>query len=98
MISTPQYCQTGVCGPVLDLVMEQAAAQPGITVVHAEVYVAPDGGGDPAAGGLAPAVGAYGLTFEPSLFVARADGTIVARLDNVFDRVELAAAFQSALA
>ena len=43
MISTPQYCQTGVCGPVLDLVMEQAAATPGVQVVHAEVYVEPGG-------------------------------------------------------
>ena len=28
MISTPQFCQTGVCGPVLDLVIEQSAAVP----------------------------------------------------------------------
>jgi hypothetical protein len=98
MISTPQFCQTGVCGPVLDLVIEQSAATPGLTVVHAEVYVEPDGGGDPAANGLTDAVGAYGLSFEPCLFVARADGTIVSRLDNVFDRVELAQAFQAAAA
>jgi len=98
MISTPQYCQTGVCGPVLDLVMEQATASPGVQVVHAEVYDNPAGGADPAANGLTDAVTAYGLSFEPSLFVARADGTIVARLDNVFDRVELAQAFQLATA
>jgi hypothetical protein len=98
MISTPQYCQTGVCGPVLDLVMEQSAATPGVQVVHAEVYVNPAGGADPAAKGLTDAVTAYGLSFEPSLFVARADGTIVARLDNVFDRAELAQAFQLATA
>ena len=41
---------------------------------------------------------AYGLSFEPSLFVARANGVIVTRLDNVFDRVELAQAFQAATA
>jgi len=98
MISTPQYCQTGVCGPVLDLVMEQAAQVPGLTVVHAEVYVDPGAGGDPAAGGLTEAVDAYGLTFEPSLFVARADGTVTARLDNIFDRTEIARAFQGAVA
>ena len=98
MISTPQYCQIGVCGPVLDLVMEQAPAVPGLQVVHAEVYVDPAGGGDPAANGLTQAVSAYGLSFEPSLFVARADGTVVARLDNVFDRVELQEAFHAATA
>ena len=98
MISTPQYCQTGVCGPVLDLVMEQAATTPDVAVVHAEVYVDPAGGSDPAAGGLTKAVSAYGLSFEPSLFVARADGTVTARLDNIFDRGELARAFASATA
>lgn len=98
MISTPQYCDTGVCGPVLDLVMEQTAAYPDVRVVHAEVYVDPAKGADPATAGLAPVVDAYGLSFEPSLFVARADGTIVTRLDNIFDRGELALAFQAALA
>jgi len=34
----------------------------------------------------------YGLTFEPSLFVADESGVIVARLDNVYDRAELRAA------
>src|SRR6478609_6802862 len=68
MISTPMYCQIGVCGPVLDLVMEQAASVPGLQVVHAEVYKDPNGGSDPATGGLADAVSAYGLSFEPSLF------------------------------
>jgi len=97
MISTPLYCQTAVCGPVLDLVIEQAPQVPGLQVVHAEVYVAPGAGSDPATGGLTPAVTEYGLTFEPSLFVARADGTVVARLDNVFDRVELAEAFRAAV-
>ena len=78
--------------------MEQAAATPGFAVVHAEVYVNPAGGGDPAANGLTDAVSAYGLSFEPSLFVARANGVIVARLDNIFDRVELAQAFAAATA
>jgi hypothetical protein len=98
MISTPQYCQTGVCGPVLDLVMEQAAATPGITVVHAEVYNDPAAGPDLASAGLTPAVSAYGLSFEPSLFVARANGIVTARLDNIFDRGELARAFAAATA
>lgn len=96
VISTPQYCQTAVCGPVLDLVAEQAPLVPGLQVVHAEVYVDPAAGGDPAAAGLTDAVGAYGLSFEPSLFVARPDGTVVARLDNVVDRTELGQAFRAA--
>jgi hypothetical protein len=32
---------------------------------------------------------AYNLFFEPVLFVAQGDGTIVKRLDTIFDGVEL---------
>ena len=89
LISTPMFCQTGVCGPVLDTLVELRAEFPGITFVHAEVYNDPNNGGDPAAAGVTETVRAYGLSFEPSLFVARADGTITTRLDNIFDRGEL---------
>jgi hypothetical protein len=98
MISTPAYCQTAVCGPVLDLVLEQVPSLPGATFVHAEVYNDPTAGADPASAGTTPAVDAFGLTFEPSLFVAGADGIVTARLDNVFDRVELAEALATATA
>lgn len=98
MISTPKYCQTAVCGPVLDMVMEQAASRPDIAFVHAEVYMDPGSGADPAAKGTTPVIDAYGLSFEPSLYVARADGTITTRLDNVFDKTELAKALDGATA
>jgi len=89
LISTPQFCQTGVCGPVLDTLLELRTEFPGIAFVHAEVYNNPNNGGDPAADGVTATVQAYGLSFEPSLFVARAGGTITTRLDNIFDRGEL---------
>jgi hypothetical protein len=38
---------------------------------------------------VAPAVDDLGLTFEPSLFVTDGGGSVTARLDNVYDRVEL---------
>ncbi len=98
MISTPQYCQTGVCGPVLDLVLEQVAEFPDIRFVHAEVYKDPNGGSTPSTNGLAPVIDAYGLSFEPSLFVAHPNGLISSRLDNIFDRVELRQALQTAVA
>ena len=34
-------------------------------------------------------VSAYGLTFEPALYLAGKDGTIVNRLDTIFDETEL---------
>jgi hypothetical protein len=98
MISTPKYCNTAVCGPVLDLLLEQVDANPGVRFVHAEVYNRPGAGSDPASAGTTPAVEAFGLSFEPSLFIADASGTVTARLDNVFDRSELTAALATATA
>lgn len=87
LVSTPQFCQIGVCGPVLNLLMEASSGYPGLTFVHAEVYVGPEGPNGP----TTPTVDAMGLTFEPSLFFVRADGTVAERLDIVFDRTEIAA-------
>jgi hypothetical protein len=92
LVSTPQFCQIGVCGPVLELLLEQHDKQPQLTMIHAEVYKKVDPAKGIASAELAPAVAAYNLTYEPALFVAQADGTIVERLDNVFDRAEIAAA------
>ncbi|MDP9418832.1 MAG: hypothetical protein M3P53_01535 [Actinomycetota bacterium] len=86
LIATPAYCQTAICGPVLDLLV---ARQPDfadqITMIHVEVYP------DRASAGrvTTDTVRAYGLAWEPSLFLARADGTIASRLDYTYDVDEL---------
>lgn len=98
LIGTPQFCQTGVCGPVLDLLLEQRAEFPTVQFLHAEVYEQPNGGGDPASRGLTPAVSAFGLSFEPSLFVSHPNSLIATRLDNIFDRGEIRSALQSVVA
>jgi hypothetical protein len=95
LIGTPQFCQTGVCGPVLDLLLELKPEFPSVQFVHAEVYNDPNSGGDPAAAGLSAAVNAYGLSFEPSLFIANPNGTVSTRLDNIFDRTEMRKALQA---
>ena len=41
LIGTPAYCQTGICGPVLDLLLAQHDAFPGIDFLHADIYVDP---------------------------------------------------------
>jgi hypothetical protein len=92
LVSTPAFCQIGVCGPVLELVLEQVAAHPNVSFIHAEVYKKPTGASDPSAAGLAPLVDAYGLNFEPVMFFAGGDGIVRARLENVFDRPEITAA------
>lgn len=89
LIATPGFCQTDICGPVVDLLMDEAADRDDLNVIHAEVYVDPadfQTGGFP---DLAPIVAEIGLPFEPALFVADADNRIVARLDTTFDRSEL---------
>lgn len=88
LVSTPAYCQIGICGPVLDLLTELAPKVPGAVIVHAEVYKTPKTSLDE----LAPIVEGLHLDYEPALFVVDATGTIVDRLDTVFDRTEIAAA------
>ena len=90
LIATPGFCQTDICGPVVDLLIDEAGDRSDLNVIHAEVYVDPS---DFASGGfpdLTPAVEAAALPFEPALFVADAGNTVVARLDTTFDRSELA--------
>jgi hypothetical protein len=86
-IGTPAFCQTGVCGPILDFVVAQhARLGDRVAMVHADVYT------DSTAQTTTPAVNAYHMTFEPCLWVTDTSGTIVERLDFVFDEGELAAA------
>lgn len=95
LIATPGFCQTDICGPVVDLLMDEAADRDDLNVIHAEVYVDPadfETGGFP---DLAPIVTEIGLPFEPALFVVDADNTVVARLDTTFDRSELRDALSS---
>lgn len=92
LVSTPAFCQTNVCGPVLDQLVTAAAARPDLQVVHSEVYADVGRTKDPLRSSFAPAIAAYGLTFEPSLVVVDAGGVVVERLDFTWDERELAAA------
>jgi hypothetical protein len=88
LVSTPAFCQTNVCGPVLESLVEAAKARPGINVVHAEVYQHFDSA-NPSASTLTDAVQRYGLTYEPSLLLIDGGGVAVDRLDFTWDSVEL---------
>ena len=89
LIATPAYCQTAVCGPVLDLVMEQTEGRTDLNVLHEEVYKNPKGQRDLNDAQLAPVPEAYNLRFEPVLYVTDRNGLIVARADVTVDRSEL---------
>lgn len=92
LVSTPAFCATAICGPVLEVLLEARETAPDVTFVHVEVYASAEEVNDqgPQGATLAPAVDGWGLPFEPCLFLVAADGTLQRRLDVVFDRAELA--------
>jgi hypothetical protein len=89
LVATPAYCQTAVCGPIVDLLVEQAAGRTDLDVIHAEVYKNPKAVRDLNKAALSPLPDEYRLPFEPTMFVTDATGTIVARADITVDRVEM---------
>lgn len=89
LVSTPGFCQTDICGPVVDLLIDAVGDRTDLAAVHAEVYVDPSEfseGGFPA---TTDTVNTYALPFEPHLVVADGSGTVVARLDITWDQGEL---------
>lgn len=91
LVSTPEFCQIGICGPVLEVLTTEAAKHPDVTVIHAEVYKDAEARRDFRQAELADVMNEYQLTFEPTLFLADASGIVVDRLDNVFDDIEIRA-------
>jgi hypothetical protein len=85
LVASPAFCQLAICGPVLDVLLEVQPDHPGVRFLHAEVYA------DPAKdlNTSAPVVAPLGLHFEPCLVLVDADGTVVDRVDTIFDRTEL---------
>lgn len=84
LVGTPAFCQTGTCAPALESIIDIADQYSDRYVfVHAEVYA------DGTATTIAPAVDAASLTFEPALFITDASGTVVERLDAVWNEAEL---------
>ena len=91
LVGTPAHCSTGTCAPALDaLLAMHTEFGDAATFIHAEVYA------DRAATTPAPAITGFGMTYEPALFVTDASGTIVDRLDAVFDARELRASLARA--
>lgn len=89
LISTPAFCQTDVCGPSLENLIEATAGRDDINIIHQEVYA--DFNRDIADGSLpevSPLIAEWGIDFEPSLFVMDADGTIVDARHFAFDKTE----------
>jgi hypothetical protein len=89
--ATPALCQSKFCGPVL--LNLQGVSKPWldrVTFIHAEIYTNLSGQT------TTPAVQAYNLQHEPMLYLADATGHVVTRIDNLYDRTEVAAALAAA--
>lgn len=84
IVGTPAHCQTGTCAPGLEfLVAEHERLGDQVVMVHADVYA------DDKATTIAPAVTALKIDYEPVMYFMDATGTIVDRLDAVWDSSEL---------
>jgi hypothetical protein len=93
LIGTPAFCQTGTCAPALEsMIAVQDRFGETFTWVHAEVFT------DNTATVPTDAVGAANLTYEPALFVIAADGTVIERVDAVWDETELVEVLERASA
>ncbi len=94
LVSTPRFCQSDVCVPTIGLLRSalRVRSEPW-SAVHAEVYVAPDANDF----STTPTVADLGLSFEPSLVVADADGIVTAALHFTMDATEVAAALATAV-
>jgi hypothetical protein len=93
LFSTPQLCQSRVCGPVTDIAL-QLKAEYGdeVEFIHQEVYV----DNDPAKG-LRPPLRRFNLKTEPWLFVVDERGRVTARMEGSFGLTAFERALQTAL-
>jgi hypothetical protein len=93
LISTPQLCQSRVCGPVTDIAVQlQREYGNRITFIHQEVYVS-----NQPKQGLRPQLKAFHLQTEPWLFTINRNGVIAARLEGAFGTTGFRRAVEAAL-
>jgi hypothetical protein len=85
LFATPQFCQSRVCGPVVD-VAEQVHQEVGdkAQFIHMEIY----NDNDPSKG-VRPQVRAFNLPSEPWLFVIDRNGVIRTEIEGAFSVAEL---------
>ncbi|HET8754949.1 MAG TPA: hypothetical protein VFM58_03010 [Solirubrobacteraceae bacterium] len=93
LFSTPQLCQSRVCGPVTDVAVQlESKYRDRIEFIHQEVYVDND-----VNKGLRAPLQAFHLPTEPWLFVVDENGKITARLEGSFGLTAFESALKTAL-
>jgi len=99
LVATPAFCQTVICGPVLDVLLGVLPDVPGVTAIHAEVFADPESNSvPPTPDDFAPVVSELGLAFEPVLYTVGADGMVRERLDYILGEDEIRRALQDLVA
>jgi hypothetical protein len=84
VFATPEFCQTAVCGPTLDVVNRVARGFPRLTFIHVEIYRELD-----PAQPVVPAVTEWGLPTEPWVFVVDSTGRVAAKYEGSVSPSEL---------
>ncbi|HEU4393268.1 MAG TPA: hypothetical protein VFR04_06485 [Solirubrobacterales bacterium] len=94
LFATPQFCQSRVCGPVVD-VAEQVKQQFGdeAAFIHMEIFNDNDPGK-----GVRPQVRAFNLPSEPWLFAIDREGRVSSVIEGAFGPEALTAAVEKAVA
>jgi hypothetical protein len=93
VFATPQFCQTRVCGPTVDIV-EEVKSRIGdkAAFIHMEVFE----DNDPAKG-VRPQLRAFKIETEPWAFIIDRKGRIAARFEGAFGADELVRAMEDAI-
>ena len=92
LFATPQFCQSRVCGPVVDEAEQvNQSAGKGVAFIHMEIYK----DNDPSRGAR-PQVKAFRLESEPWLFVIDRHGIIRTRIEGAWSIPELERALREA--
>ena len=93
LFSTPQLCQSRVCGPVTDMELQMKAKYGDqMDFIHQEVYV-----NNQINQGLRQPLKEFNLASEPWLFVVNAKGVITARLEGSIGVTQFENAVKSGL-
>ncbi len=94
VFATPAFCQSRVCGPVVDEV-QQVADKYGSEAdfIHMEIYE----DNDPSLEETRPQLAAFGLETEPWTFLIDADGVVRDRIEGAFGVSELEQAMKKIL-
>jgi len=95
LISTPEFCQTDVCGPSVEFLIDEASDLGDLNVIHQEVFADPRNPDPVPFPEVAPLLAELELEFEPSLFVLDRSGTIVDARHYAVDREEMSEALSA---